>query len=113
VVPGKSGLIPPTPRPFANFATGPTWARIGDHYPELKGEGDHFLALDGESGREIGIVRRIEAGAETGQWQWSMLAHPGPTFSRPTSGTVATRDAAARELVACWQAFRRYYGLEE
>jgi hypothetical protein len=42
-----------------------------------------------------------------------MLAHPGPSFSRPTSGTVATRDAAARELSACWQAFRRYCGLQE
>ena len=89
-----------------------TWARIGERHPELKGEGDHFLAL-AESGREVGVVRQISYGAETGQWQWSMLAHPGPSFSRPTSGTVATRDAAARGLVECWQAFRRYYGLEE
>jgi hypothetical protein len=89
-----------------------TWARIGERHPELKGEGDHFLAL-AESGREVGVVRQISYGAETGQWQWSMLAHPGPSFSRPTSGTVATRDAAARELSACWQAFRRYCGLEE
>jgi hypothetical protein len=72
-----------------------TWVRIGDRYPDLKGELDHFLALDGEA--EVGMVRFNPAGIDAGSWMWSMLlVHPGPAFRRPTSGTTPTRREAAR-----------------
>ena len=41
------------------------------------------------------------------------LTHPGPAFKRPTYGQCATRGQAARELGACWRAFRACYGIEE
>jgi hypothetical protein len=89
-----------------------TWVRIGDRYPDLKGELDHFLALDGEA--EVGMVRFNPAGIDAGSWMWSMLlVHPGPAFRRPRSGTTPTRRAAARELLECWRAFRRWYGMDE
>ena len=92
-----------------------TWIRIGDFYPDLKAEQDHFLALDGMSA--VGIVRLIESGesgSDSGRWHWSMVqARPGKPFSRPRSGTRATRSQAARAVVECWRAFRRHYGIEE
>jgi hypothetical protein len=88
-----------------------TWVRAGDRYPDLKGEPDSFIALDGET--EIGIVKFIPTGIDAGSWLWSMLlTHPGPAFKWPTSGTMPTRREAARELLECWQAFRKWFGLE-
>ena len=89
-----------------------TWVRAGNRYPDLKGERDHFLALDGEV--EVGVVKLVTTGApEEGQFQWSMLlTHPGPEFRRPTSGTCLTRGAAALELLNCWRAFRDWFGIE-
>jgi hypothetical protein len=88
-----------------------TWVRIGDRYPDLKGEPDHFVALDGEA--EVGIARFNPTGIDAGTWMWSMLlVHPGPRFTRPRSGTTPTRKEAAREVVACWNAFREFYGIE-
>ena len=89
-----------------------TWIRIGDFYPDLKAEKDHFLALDGKSA--VGIVRLIESGPDDGRWHWSMVqVRPGKPFPRPRSGTRATRGQAAKALVECWRAFRSYCGLEE
>ena len=88
-----------------------TWVRIGDRYPDLAGEPDWFLALDGET--EVGIVKFLPTGVDAGSWMWSMLlTHPGPAFKRPTNGTTPTRKEAARDLIACWQKFRAYYGID-
>ena len=38
--------------------------------------------------------------------------HPGPPLNVPSSGMTETRGEAARDLVECWHAFRRYYGIE-
>ena len=83
-----------------------TWVRAGDHYPDLKDEPDHFIALD--DGVEVGVVKLVTTGGpEEGRFLWSMLlTHPGPAFKRPTNGTCLTRGAAARELLECWRAFR-------
>jgi hypothetical protein len=89
-----------------------TWMHAGDRYPDLAGDRDHFIAMDGEI--EVGVVKRIESGAETGSWLWSMTRmHPGPPLNVPRSGTCETRGEAARELVQCWQAFRQYYGFRD
>jgi hypothetical protein len=88
-----------------------TWVRALDRYPELT-EPNHFLALAGEI--EIGEVKFISTGIDAGSWMWSMrLTHPGPAFKQPTTGTTPTRREAARELVECWRAFRRWFGLDE
>jgi hypothetical protein len=43
---------------------------------------------------------------------WSMTrVHPGPALTVPRSGMTETRSEAAKALVACWRAFRTYYGL--
>jgi len=87
-----------------------TWVRVGDRYPDVAGTPDHFIALDGEV--EIGVVKFMADGIDAGSWMWSMLlTHPGPAFSRPTNGLTPTRKEAARDLIACWQKFRAYYGL--
>ncbi|MET0529584.1 MAG: hypothetical protein ABW003_14840 [Microvirga sp.] len=89
-----------------------TWIRIGERHPDLAQERDYFLALDGEV--QVGIVRLINFGPETGRWLWSMLlTHPGPAFTRPTSGTAPTRWEAVRDLVDCYRAFREWSGLDE
>jgi len=41
-----------------------------------------------------------------------LLTHPGPAFQRPTNGLTPTRKEAARDLIACWQKFRAYYGID-
>ena len=89
-----------------------TWVRIGERYPDLAGTPDDFLALDGDV--EVGVVKRIPVGpVDAGEWMWSLfLTAPGPTFKTPTNGTCETREEAARELVACWHAFRRWFGLD-
>ena len=90
-----------------------SWARIGDLDPTMKDVEDHFVAL-GPDGQTIGIVLRVEHGSETGQWMWSMTRmHPGPPLNVPSSGMTETRGEAARDLVECWHAFRRYYGIED
>ena len=89
------------------------WIRVGDRFPDLKHEEHHFIALDAD-GHDIGIVQRIEHGRQTGGWQWSMTrVNDSAPFDRPRSGMTETRDEAARELIECWRAFRRYYGLED
>ena len=90
-----------------------TWHRIGDLDPAMKAELYHFVALD-EVGGDVGIVRQIDHGPETGWWLWSMTrVHPGPPLNVPRSGTVETRSEAAKALVGSWRAFRKYYGIEE
>ena len=39
--------------------------------------------------------------------------HPGKPLNVPRSGTTETRSEAAKALVECWRAFRRYYGLDD
>jgi len=88
-----------------------TWVRAGDRYPELADDLDHFIALDGEN--EVGLVKWVETGPDHG-WLWSMRATaPGPAFKRPTFGQCATRAQAARELGACYGAFRGWFGIAE
>ena len=80
------------------------WLRIGD-----QAAGDHFVALD-ERCEDVGILRESEDGCETEPWAWWMTRQdPGPPV--PRSGTCPTRGEAARELIECWQAFRKYYRL--
>ena len=89
------------------------WARVADHYADLAGEADHFIALDGE-GQEIGVVKFVAIETDAGSWMSSMrLTHPSPTFKRPTNGLTPTRKEAAHDLIKCWQKFRAYYGLDE
>ena len=89
------------------------WVRVGDHYADLAGEADHFIALDDE-GQEIGVVKFVAIGTAAGSWMWSMrLTHPSPTFTRPTNGLTPTRKEAARELLECWRAFREWFGIED
>ena len=40
------------------------WARVADHYADLRGEVDHFLALDGNV--EVGVVKLVEMGPRQG-----------------------------------------------
>ena len=69
-----------------------TWVRVGHLYPDLKGEPDHFIAMDGET--EVGLVKLVVLGPDEGRWLWSMLlTHPGPPFGRPTNGTWSARTA--------------------
>ena len=71
----------------ANIPARVKWVRIGDLDPTMKGELHHFIAFD-EDDRDVGIVRRIEHGSKTGQWQWSMTrVHPGKPLNVPASGT--------------------------
>jgi len=89
-----------------------TWARVAEHYADLPGDADHFLALN-EAGVEIGVVKLVPAPAGK-EWMWSMLlTNPGLAFRHPTSGQCATHGQAARELGACYAAFRAYYGIED
>jgi hypothetical protein len=83
-----------------------TWARIGDRYLDRKDEPDSFIALDGNT--EIGAVTFIAKGIEAGSWRWE-LRHPhlGPASAPLATGTMPTRKEAARELLACWQAWLR------
>jgi len=75
-----------------------TWVRAGERHPDLAGEPDHFIALDGET--EVGVVKLVPAPAGA-EWIWSMLVgHPGPAFTRLTNGRTQTRGEAARELLA-------------
>jgi len=87
-----------------------TWIRAGDRYSDLEDDPDHFLALDGEA--EIGVVKWVETGPDHG-WFWSMtLVHPGAPFKLPTLGQCATRGQAEQELIACYTAFRAWFGIE-
>ena len=87
----------------------PTWVRTIDRYPDTT-SADDFIAMDGET--EVGMVKFMAIGIDAGSWMWSMLlTHSGPAFSRPTNGLTPTRKEAARDLIACWQKFRAYYGL--
>ena len=89
-----------------------TWIRAGFRYPDLLGQEHDFIAMDGEL--EVGSVKRIEAGPESGQWFWTMTrVHPGPALDVPRSGTAETRREGARALLECWEAFRKYYGIED
>ena len=83
-----------------------TWIRAGDRYPDRKDEPDSFIALDGNT--EIGAVVFVAKGADAGSWQWS-LRHPhlGSASTLLATGTMPTRKEAARELLACWQAWTR------
>lgn len=88
-----------------------TWVRAGDRCPDLKDQPDSFIALDDEV--EVGVVKLVPAptGAE---WMWSMLlTHPGPAFRQPTNGRCETRGQAARDLGACYSAFRAFSGLDD
>ena len=86
-----------------------TWIRAGDRYPDRKDEPDSFIALDGNT--EIGAVVFVAKGADAGSWQWS-LRHPhlGSASTPLATGTMPTRKEAARELLACWQAWTRTGG---
>jgi hypothetical protein len=89
-----------------------TWIRAGDRYSDLRDDPDHFLALDAD-GEMIGVVKLVPSPAGK-EWMWSMLAtHPGPAFRMPTNGRCETRREAARELVACYTAFRAWFGIED
>jgi hypothetical protein len=89
-----------------------TWLRVGARYRDLKGEPDHFLALDGSE--EIGFVRLLGRGRDAGSWYWQMwLSAPGPIFPHPTTGTMPTRKEAAVELRECYEAFRAFYGIAD
>ena len=88
------------------------WERIGDLHPDMKGEPDQFVAMDGKA--EVGVVRFVGSGVDAGSWAWSMLlTHPGPAFNRPTSGIVPTARDAAHELLDCYTAFRKWFGIAE
>jgi hypothetical protein len=42
----------------------PTWVRAGDL--DLRGDPDHFIALDGEV--EVGVVKFLATGINAGSW---------------------------------------------
>ena len=89
----------------------PIFVPAGKRYPDLAAEKDYFIAIDGET--QIGMVRLIEDGPETGRWQWGMyLVRPGPTFKLPTDGTAGSKAEAVGKLVDCYGAFRAWYRLE-
>ena len=89
-----------------------TWVRIGDVYPDMKAEADHFIALDG--GSVVGVVRLVESGPDIGRWHWSMVqVRAGKPFSLPRSGTTRTRSQAAFALVGSWRAYQKWYGIED
>jgi hypothetical protein len=89
------------------------WAPVGSFYSDLTGEEDDWVAVDAGD-QVVASVRRHEHGPEAGQWQWSLfLVHPGPAFNRPTNGTCPTGREAVDELATGWQAFRKYYEIEE
>ena len=89
-----------------------SWARIGAIHPDMKGEQHHFLARD-STGQDIGIVRRIESGAEAKKWLWALTrVHPGKPFPPPRSGTTGTRKEAALTLAECWRRYVKWYGIE-
>ena len=59
------------------------------------------------------MAKWVETGPDRG-WFWSMtLVHPGAAFKLPTSGQCATRGLAAQELIACYTAFRLWFGLDD
>ena len=88
-----------------------TWVIAGDRDPDFKDNLDHIIALDGKV--EVGVVKLVPAPAGA-EWMWSMLlTHPGQAFKQPTNGRTQTRGEAARELVACWRAFREWFGIED
>ena len=82
----------------------------GHRYPDPNGEHDHFLALDEEL--EVGLVKRIQSGADQGRWLWSVTQATADPLEMPQHGTTETRDEAARELVVCWAAVRKSYALD-
>ena len=77
-----------------------------------EGRSRQLPRLDAD-GTEIGLVKWVETGGSR-----LVLVHdagdvPGPAFMRPTVGQSATRGQAARELGACYAAFRAFYQIEE
>ena len=87
------------------------WIRAGDRYPDLRHDLDNFLAMNGEE--EVGVVKLVP-NARGPEWLWSLfLVRAGPAFRRLTNGLCATRGQAARELGACYVAFREWFGLGE
>ena len=87
-----------------------TFVKAGARYSDLAAEKDYFIALDGEM--QIGMVRLINDGPETGRWQWAMyFVHPEPLFPWPTNGTARSKAEAVGELVECWRAFRAWFGI--
>ena len=89
------------------------WTRVGSRFPHLKHEEHQFIALDAD-GHYIGIVQRIDHSRQTAAWQWSMTrVNDSAPSDTPRSGMTETHDEAARELIECWRAFRRYYGIED
>ena len=67
--------------------------------------------MDGEV--QIGSVRLVDCGPDTGRWQWSLLlARSDPLFPWPTNGTALLKAEAEEELVDLYGAFRAWFGLE-
>ena len=86
------------------------WVRAADRYPDADPE-NSFIAMDGEV--EVGVVKLVPAPAGA-EWMWSFwLTHPGPAFKQPTNGRCGRSGQAARELDACWRAFRAWFGAGE
>ena len=71
-----------------------TWIRIGDFYPDLKAEQDHFLALDGKSA--VGIVRLIESGARMAAAGIGAWCKSGPESRSRGRGAARGQPAARR-----------------
>ena len=89
-----------------------TWIRIGDSYPDLKAEKDHFLALDGKSA--VGIVRRIEGRPGLRPLALEHGASPArKTVPATAERHEGNRSQAAKASVETWRHFRKWYGLED
>src|SRR3954452_7197571 len=66
------------------------WARVTDHYADLRGEADHFLALDGNV--EVGVVKLVEMGPRQG---FGPKLHTGAAAACARAGVEAGCSRAA------------------
>jgi hypothetical protein len=78
---------------------------VADHYADLAGEADHFLAFDSETGAEGGVVKLVTLGPDEGRWMWSMvLTNPGPAFGQHVLTVTITMQVERMKSVAPAQA---------
>ena len=59
-------------------------------------------------------MKFIGSGIDAGSWALSLLlANPDPGLNRPTNGMTPTAREAAHELVECYAAFRKWFGIAD
>ncbi len=98
------------------------WMKTSQAWPEGRWPESHWTCFDEDKpGRrsnslrdtDIGSVHQIKDGGAGEQWAWNVTAtFRGPRYPGITSGTMVSRQEAARLLGETYALMLRFYGLD-